>query len=237
MAAARTYHPQPGNRLVDTLPGDERARLLTLATPVTLAMGQVVQHPRRPIDYVHFPTTAVLSALAVMEDGKAIEVGTVGNEGVAPPTAFLGACSAVHQHVAQVPGGALRVAADLLVREAQRDGPLRRVLVQYHTHFLTQASQSAACNGLHAVAQRCCRWLLMTHDRVQGDDLPLTHDFLGIMLGVRRASVTLVLRPLQDQGLIRYSRGRVTVVDRIGLEVAACECYQVLRDEYERLLG
>jgi CRP-like cAMP-binding protein len=237
MAPARPFHPQPGNRLIDALPADERARLLLLLTPVTLPFNQIVQPARRPVGSAYFPTTAVVSALAVMADGKAIEVGTVGNEGVTPPGAFLGAAEAANQHVVQTGGQALRVTAEVLAREAARDGPLRRVLVRYQTFFLAQASQSAACNGLHPVARRCARWLLTMHDRAPADDLPFTHDFLAVMLGVRRASVTLVLRPLQGRGLIRYARGRVAVLDRAGLEAAACECYRTLRDEYDRLLG
>jgi CRP-like cAMP-binding protein len=123
-----------------------------------------------------------------------------------------------------------------LARQTSRDCPLRRVLAAFHTFFFFQVSQSVACNGLHGVSQRCCRWLLMTHDRVGSDELPLTHEFLAMMLGVRRASVTLVLQPLQDRGLVGNSRGAITVRDRAGLEVSACECYQAVRDEYDRLL-
>lgn len=172
-----------------------------------------------------------------MEDGSSIEVGTIGNEGVVGPASYLGLPSSPNEVFMQVAGEGLRVEADTLVREVGRGGRLRETLVRYHAYSLFEMSQSVACNGLHSVYQRCCRWLLITHDRLPSNDLPLTHEFLATMLGVRRASVTLVLQPVQDHGFIRGGRGAITVVDRNGLEVAACECYQKARDEYDRLLG
>src|SRR5436190_18095001 len=129
----------------------------------------------------------------------------------------------------------LRMSADALRDECARDGPLRRLLVLYNTAFSTQVSYSVACNGLHKVEKRCCRWLLMTHDRVDSDVLPLTHEFLAIMLGVQRSSLTEVLQPLSDKGLIRNSRGKIKVIDRAGLEAASCECYRSVKDEFARL--
>jgi CRP-like cAMP-binding protein len=139
--------------------------------------------------------------------------------------------------IVQVAGDALRVDSAVLARACEPDGPIRQILFRYYAYFMFQVSQSAACNGLHPVHQRCCRWLLITQDRVGSDELPLTHEFLGTMLGVRRVSVTLVIRPLQEKGLIRTGRGRITILDRNGLEGEACECYRLVRDEYDRLLG
>ena len=136
----------------------------------------------------------------------------------------------------QIGGEGLRMEAAVLAKAASCDGALRDVLNRYHAFFLFQVSQSVACNGLHAVGPRCCRWLLTTQDRVGADEVPLTHEFLAMMLGVRRASVTLVLQPLQERGLINGRRGVISVLDRRGLEVEACECYQKIRDEYERLM-
>lgn len=205
--------------------------------PVSLPLRQVLQKARAPVEYAYFPISGVASAVAVMEDGSSIEVGTIGNEGVVGPASYLGLPSSPNEVFMQVAGEGLRVEADTLVREVGRGGRLRETLVRYHAYSLFEMSQSVACNGLHSVYQRCCRWLLITHDRLPSNDLPLTHEFLATMLGVRRASVTLVLQPVQDHGFIRGGRGAITVVDRNGLEVAACECYQKARDEYDRLLG
>jgi len=201
------------------------------------AFKQILMRPNKPFEAVYFPTSGVVSALTVMGNGAAIEVANVGSEGLAGASAALGVLVSPHQNIVQVAGEALRMDAEVLARECERDGSVRRVLIQYYTHFMFQASQSVACNGLHSVAQRCCRWLLMTHDRVEGDDLPLTHEFLAIMLGVRRVSVTLVLQLLQDEGLVHCGRGKITVIDRKGLEVTACECYRIVRDQYGRVLG
>ena len=136
----------------------------------------------------------------------------------------------------QIGDGGLRIESRALREEVARSGPFRDLLIDYHAAFMAQVSQSVACNGLHRLEQRCCRWLLMTRDRVGSDDLRLTHEFLAIMLGARRASVTEVLGPLQEAGLVRSHRGRIIIIDRAGLESRACECYRVVRDEYDRLL-
>jgi CRP-like cAMP-binding protein len=234
----RKISPGPrGNRLLDLLPPAEYRRLLPLLKPVSLPLRKVLQKAHQPAEYAYFPTRGVASAVNLMEDGSAIEVGTVGSEGVVGPAAYLRLPASPNEVFMQVAGEGLRLDAAALAREASCDGAIRDVLTRYHASFLFQVSQSVACNGLHAVGPRCCRWLLTTHDRVAGDELPLTHEFLAMMLGVRRASVTLVLQPLQEHGLIRGTRGVIRVVDRRGLEVAACECYQKVRDEYDRLLG
>src|SRR5207248_3311107 len=146
--------------------------------------------------------------------------------------AFLGDEESSNRVIVQVPGDGLRMAAADLRAQTSQDCPLRQILVRYHTFFLKQISQAVACNGLHRVQERCCRWILMTHDRAQSDDFELTHEFLSHMLGVRRMSVTDVLKPLQDTGLIRNHRGRITVLDRAGLEAAACECYRSVQEVF-----
>jgi len=152
--------------------------------------------------------------MTVMENGDAIEVATIGKEGMAGMTAFIGDEASPNDFMVQVAGEGLKMRADVFREEAKRDGPLRQVMVRYHTAFLTQISYAVACNGLHTVEKRCCRWLLMTQDRVGSPSLPLTHEFLSIMLGVQRSSLTEILGPLQERGLIHNTRGKITIVDR-----------------------
>jgi CRP-like cAMP-binding protein len=237
MTKPRPFAPRSVNRLLALLPAAELARLRPHLRPVRLDLKQVLVRARRPFGYAYFPTTAEVCSLTVMEDGTAIEAGTVGNEGVVGWPALLGVPVSPYQTIVQVAGDALRIDSGVLAGACDPDGPIRQALFRYYAYVMFQLSQSAACNGLHAVQPRCSRWLLLTQDRVGTDDLPLTHEFLAMMLGVRRVTVTLVLRPLQDQGLIRTGRGRITVLDRKGLEAAACECYRLVRDEYDRLLG
>jgi CRP-like cAMP-binding protein len=228
---------RPANRLLARLPEADYRRLLPHLHAVPLAFRQVLHRARTAIEHVYFPARGVCSALTVMSDGAAIEVASVGSEGMVGLSAVFGAGTSPNEVIVQVAGEALRVTAEELRDMAAGDGPLRRRLVLYHDAYQAQVSYSVACNGLHQVAQRCCRWLLMTHDRAGSDALPLTHEFLAIMLGVRRASVTEVLRPLQERGLIATGRGQITVLDRAGLEAASCECYRRAREEYDRLLG
>ena len=237
MAKATSPHSQSGNRLLARLSPADYRRLVPRMKSVSLESHQVLYQARAPVKYVYFPTHGAASFLTVMESGGAIEVGTVGSEGVVGAAAALGALTSPHQVIIQVPGEGLRIDARALADEVGRSQAFRRLLSLYEAAFLTQVSQSVACNGLHPVGRRCCRWLLITHDRVEGDDLPLTHEFLGMMLGVRRASVTEVLGSLRDEELIRYSRGVITVLDREGLEAAACECYRTVRDEFDRLFA
>jgi CRP-like cAMP-binding protein len=185
---------------------------------------------------VYFPNRGVASAVAYVDD-TAIEVATVGDEGMLGLSALLGEASAPNEVFMQVAGDGLRLPAAALRPEAGPGGPLYQVFVNYLNAYLLQVSQAVACNGLHPVRQRCCKWLLMCHDRVHADELPLTHEFLAMMLGVRRASVTEVLRPLQEDGLLHSGQGKVTVLDRAGLEACSCACYRAVADEYTRLLG
>jgi CRP-like cAMP-binding protein len=237
MAKPNTPPIRTGNRLLDRLPSDEIARLLPHLAAVELPFKQDLYKARKPIEYVFFPTRGVISAVSYVEDGTAIEVATVGDEGVVGLPALLGEADSPTDVFVQVDGAGLRMSADVLRRRAEQGSPLYAVLVKYLNAYLLQVAQAVACNGLHGVRQRCCRWLLMTHDRVHSDEMPLTHEFLGIMLGVRRASVTEVLTPLQGEGLILSRRGIITIRDRKGIEAGACECYRIVADEYTRLLG
>jgi CRP-like cAMP-binding protein len=172
-----------------------------------------------------------------MSDGEAIEAATVGNESMVGVPLLLGTQQIPTQVVAQVPGEGLRMNAEVFIREVYWGSPLHTMLLRYMQALMNQFAQTAACNRLHCVEERCCRWLLMTHDRVESDEFLLTHEFLSLMLGVCRASVSEVAAILQQAGFIRYQRGRITILNREGLEAASCECYQALKQENERLLG
>jgi CRP-like cAMP-binding protein len=225
------------NRLLARLPSKEYERLRPRLQHVPLALKQILYEARSPIDHAYFPNQGVVSALTVLEDGRAIEVATIGDEGMAGLPLLIGATTTANRVIVQVPGDAFRMAEDVLREEVSRDSPLRRSLILYHTAFLAQVSQAVACNGLHSVHQRCCRWLLMTQDRAHSDVFAMTHEFLAEMLGVRRSTVSEVLEPFQEKGSIRYSRGKCTVLDRKGLMAGACECYRRINEEFERLFG
>jgi CRP-like cAMP-binding protein len=227
----------PPNRLLARLPNGEYRRILSHLQPVELKFKQTLYHAKSPIEYVYFPTRGVASTVAYVGNGNAIEVSTVGDEGMVGLPALLSDATSANEVFMQVAGEGLRMPATTLRKEAGPGSPLHVLLVQYLSAYLTQLSQAVACNGLHPVRARCCKWLLMTHDRVHTDELPLTHEFLAIMLGVRRASVTEVLQPLHNEGLVRSSRGKIAVLNREGLEAASCECYRLVTDEYNRLLG
>jgi CRP-like cAMP-binding protein len=172
-----------------------------------------------------------------MEDGGAIEVATIGNEGLVGYAVATGGKRSPNKVIVQIADGALRVEAQALRGEAARGGTLKDLLDGYHEAYMAQVSQSVACNGLHTLEKRCCRWLLMTRDRVGSDELQLTHEYLGIMLGVRRASVTDVLKLLQEEKLVISHRGTVSILDGAKVEARSCECYRVVKGEYDRLLG
>lgn len=237
MAKVQPIPGSPGNYLLARLPTAEYQQLLPHMRPCTLEFKQTLYDTRGAIDYAYFPLTGVTSALTVMENGGAIEVATVGREGMVGLPLLLEDETSPFKVIVQIAGEGLRIKASDLMAAFQAKGALRPLLIHYNAAFLYQVSQSVACNGLHTVQQRCCRWLLMTHDRVQSDQMPLTHEFLAIMLGVRRASISEVLHPLQVAGILRYTRGKITVLDREQLEAAACECYRVAENEYLRVMG
>jgi CRP-like cAMP-binding protein len=237
MAKATSSSAPVVNRLLARLPPDEYRRLAAHLQPMPLKFKQNIYNVGSPIDYAYFPSKGVVSAVTVMGDGRAIEVASVGYEGAVGPPAVAGSGPSPNWVFVQVAGDGLRIELPALVQEIGRGGALAQTLQLYHSAYLAQVSQSVACNGLHTVGRRCCRWLLLTQDRVRADLVPLTHEFLAMMLGVRRASVGDVLQPLKKRGLIRYTRGAITVLNRPALEARSCECYRQLRDGYERLLG
>ncbi|MGH9077501.1 MAG: Crp/Fnr family transcriptional regulator [Acidimicrobiales bacterium] len=199
---------------------------------VLLGAGEAIQN-------VWFPVDAVVSSLTTMADGVSVEIATIGSEGMVGSPLFLGSATMPAREFAQVqvPGKLWRMDASIFAKEMASGGAFQEVVQLYVQALFSQITQQVACNGLHSVNERCSRWLLLTLDRVGSDEFPLTHEFLAQMLGVRRASVTLAAGALQHAGLIRYRMGRMTVLDRAGLEATACECYRVIRDEFDRLLG
>lgn len=224
------------NRLLALLPAGESLRLLPKLVPVEFKFKQFLYRAGEVIEHVYFPTKGIASAVAYAGDA-AIEVATVGDEGMVGVTALLGEAPSPNDVYVQLAGGGLRMSAAALWHDGGAGSPLYGVLARYMSAYQIQVSQSVACNGLHDLRQRCCRWLLTTQDRVHADELALTHEFLAVMLAVRRASVSEVLAPLQDEGLIRYHRGAITILDRAGLEANSCECYRIVADAYVRLLG
>ncbi len=225
------------NQLLARLSPSEYHRLYPELKAVHLPVKQILYKAYAPIDYAYFPTDGVVSAMTIMDDGSAIEVATIGNEGLVGLSAFFGGETSPHELMVQVEADALRISTDALKREAEKEGPLYNILALYNIALQTQIGYSVACNGLHTIEKRCCRWLLMTQDRIESNVLPLTHEFLSIMLGVRRASITDVLHPLQEQGLIQNGRGKVKVLNRKGLEAISCECYRRTQEEFTRLFG
>lgn len=224
------------NRLLAALPERDQWDMAGDLTLVDLAARDVLYEPRNHIKDVHFPTTAVVSMLATMEDGSQAEIATVGNEGMSGFPVFLGADRAPHLAITQVAGRALEMPAALFEKHVERSSHVRLLMQKYTQAIFNQVSQTAACNRLHPVEERCARWLLMTRDRAGSDEFGLTHDFIAIMLGVRRASVTLAIGTLTQAGFIGNGRGRVRILNATGLEEVSCECYAANRDEYERLM-
>jgi CRP-like cAMP-binding protein len=205
--------------------------------PVDLKVGDVFAERDQPFEYVYFPETGVVSVTNQVADGI-VEVGTIGNEGVAGIAAWLSGSGIPSRTFVQVPGVGKRMRANVFASGVDDRPSFRRLVTRYLQGYIVQLAQTAACNRAHSVSQRCARWLLMTHDRVDGaDTFPLTHQFLAYMLGVRRAGVTVAAGELQKAGMIRYTRGQVTVLDRAALEKAACECYGTVRTHMQAMVG
>ncbi|HET7470827.1 MAG TPA: Crp/Fnr family transcriptional regulator [Gemmatimonadales bacterium] len=237
LAAADTPFEQSRNHLLARLPHGEFETLRPLLTTVRLASKQSLAEPSQPITFAYFPPDTVISMSALDAAGGSVEVGSVGCEGLAGLPILLGTDRAIGRMVAQIGGDADRVEAPALHREVHRLPELRRMLLLYTQAFMTQVAQSTACNRLHSAERRLARWLLICRDRLGRDDLPITHETIAHMLGVRRATVTEAAGDLQQNGMIRYRRGVVTILRRERLEMAACECYRIVRAEFDRLLG
>jgi CRP-like cAMP-binding protein len=225
------------NYLLGSLPASERERLLPHLEPVTFLLGKIIYEPGERVNYCYFPTSSVVSLLYTMQDGSTAEMGLVGNDGVTGVVVFLGGESTCSRAVVAVAGDAFRLEAKRLQQEFAHPGPLQRLLLRYTQALITQISQTAVCNRLHSVEQRLCRWLLLCHDRKIRSDLPMTQELIANMLGGRRESVTVAAGHLQDAGLIHYCRGRISILDRNGLESNVCECYRIVEDEVDRLFG
>ena len=224
------------NRLLAALPKKDRQRLLPDLEAVTLTFGDILFEPGDRLRHVYFPDDSIISLLSAVEDRELLEVGMVGNDGMAGLSVFMGVKESRTRGLVQGTGGAMMMTAAALRREAGNGGALPKLLLRYSHSLLTQISQSAACNRFHTVNARLARWLLMTHDRVEGDEFRLTQEFLSHMLGVRREGVTLAASALQKQQLIAYSRGHIRILDRAGLEAVSCKCYRVVKDEYDNFL-
>lgn len=225
------------NHLLAELPHVEFERLRPHLVPVKLPLGKVLYESGDKLDYVYFPTTAIVSLLYIMENGSTAEIGVVGNDGILGIALFMGGDTTPNRAVIQSAGDAYKMKARDLMDEFSLGGKFHNLLLRYTQALITQISQTAVCNRLHTVEQQLCRWLLLSHDRLDSDKLVMTHDLISNMLGVRREGVTLAARKLSEQGLIKNVRGTMTILDRPGLERACCECYKVVNDEYNRLLG
>jgi len=224
------------NHLIAALPEAEWLRWRPLLEWVDMPLGHVMYESGRTLSHVYFPTTAIVSLLYVMEDGASAEIAIVGNEGVVGISLFMGGESTPSRAVVQSAGEGWRLPARTVKEEFERAGPVMHLLLRYTQALITQMAQTAVCNRHHALDQQLCRWLLLSLDRMQGSELVMTQELIANMLGVRREGVTEAALRLQKLGLIRYARGHISVLDRPGLEARTCECYAVVRKEYDRLL-
>jgi CRP-like cAMP-binding protein len=226
------------NRLLSVIPADVRERLEAHAKTVELSHGQIVHYPGQQIESVYFPITSLISVTIKMASGNTTEVGLVGSREMVGVNAFMGGSETNDtEYVAQIPGTAVRVPADLLLSEFDRNSVFRRLLLRYTQAYIAQISQNVACNRQHDLRQRLARWLLETQDRLQSNDVPLTHEFISEMLGVRRQGITEAMGEFQQNEIINCGRGTITILDPERLHSASCECFKVLCDEYDRLLG
>jgi CRP-like cAMP-binding protein len=235
--ATRKAADRHDNRLLGLLPPSDYERLRPHLRRIALEYRQSLYRAHKPIGFVYFIETGVGSLVNTMANGEAAEVGTIGNEGMVGLPLVWGDDRAPTSVYVQVPGVGLRMKATLFTRELARSASMRTVMLRYGHAFFNQVAQSAACNHFHSIEQRCCRWMLMTHDRMQSDQFLLTQEFLAMMLGVQRTGVTAAAGGLQRAELISYKRGNVTILDRHGLERRSCECYRVSKKEFDRLLG
>ena len=224
------------NQLLASFPEQEWARVAPLLERVEMPLGSVVYEAGVALPYVYFPTTSIVSLLYVMENGASAEIAVVGNEGIVGISLFMGGESTSSRAVIQSAGSGCRLEAEVLKEEFARGGPVLHLLLRYTQALITQMAQTAVCNRHHSLDQQLCRWLLLSLDRLEANELVMTQELIAYMLGVRREGVTEGALKLQKAGLIRYSRGHITILDRAGLEQRTCECYAVVKREYDRLL-
>jgi CRP-like cAMP-binding protein len=232
-----SIRPEPGqNHLLAALTDIERARIFPDLEPVPLPLGEPLYESGDRLHHVYFPTTAIVSLLYELENGASAEIAVVGNDGIVGIALFMGGDTMPNRAVVQSAGAGYRMPGQLLKREFDRAGGLQHLLLRYTLALLTQMAQTAVCNRHHSVDQQLCRWLLLSLDRLPANELSMTQELIANMLGVRREGVTEAAGKLQNAGLIHYSRGRIAVLDRPGLEARVCECYEVVRKEFRRLL-
>ncbi len=232
-----SHFPDPKkNRLLANIALDALERWRPHLERVDMPLGQVLYEADGSLSHVYFPTTAIVSLLYVMQTGASAEISVVGREGLVGIALFMGGDSTPSRAVVQTAGEAYRLKAEVMKEEFDKGGPVMHLLLRYTQALITQMAQTAVCNRHHTVDQQLCRWLLLNLDRLPGNELVITQELIARMLGVRREGVTETALKLQHANLIRYARGRITVLDRPGLEHRACECYAVVRKEYDRLL-
>ena len=232
----RDRHKGINNRLLLALPPVTLDRILRISEPVSLVRGQRIECIDQPIEHIHFINRGLVCIVKTMEDGRTVEIAAIGIEGVTNLLPFIGIDRTILDVVVQIPGTALRIRRDAMRRELENDGDFRR-LMQNHVRFgLGELARHIACNRLHHIEQRCCRWLLIAQDHALSDEFPVTHEFLAMMLGYNRAGVSIAMSSLVKGGLIRHKRGTVTVTNRPGLEAAACECYREMNRDLDEFL-
>jgi CRP-like cAMP-binding protein len=237
MAATSDREEAQENHLLAGVKTDELARLLPGLQLISLPLGKVLYESGEKMHYVYFPTTAIISLLYIMENGSSAEIGVVGNDGMVGIAIFMGGDTTPNRAVVQSAGKTFKMRASLMKDEFTRGGRFHNLCLRYTQALITQISQTAVCNRLHSVDQQLCRWLLLSHDRLPSNRLIMTQDLIANMLGVRREGITHAAKRLQNAGYISYVRGDMTILDRKGLETGVCECYQVVKTEYDRLLG
>jgi CRP-like cAMP-binding protein len=225
------------NHLLAGLPDAEMERLLPNLELVSLALGQVIYESGGQMSHVYFPTNSIISLLYLMENGATAEIGVTGYEGMVGIALFMGGQTTPNRAVVQSAGHAYKMSAKALQAEFVKGGMFQQMLLRYTQALITQISQTAVCNRLHSVEQQLCRWLLLSYDRLHSDKLVMTHTLIANMLGVRREGITIAAKHLQEKGIISYVRGTITLLDRPRLEAIVCECYRVVKNEYDRLLG
>jgi CRP-like cAMP-binding protein len=225
------------NHLLASLPHDVIERITAHMETVGFDLGSVLYEAGDKMKHIYFPTTVIISLLYVMQNGGTAEIGIAGNNGLVGIALFMGGDTTSSRAIAQSAGESVRMRAEDLRAEFKRGGPFQEILLRYTQALMTQISQTAVCNRLHTIEQQLCRWLLINHDLLPADKLVMTHELIANMLGVRREGVTQAAGHLQEMGLIKYARGTVNILDRRGLERCSCECYMVVKTEYDRLLG
>ena len=235
-STAGVQHSPHQNHLLDALPAGEYDRVAPHLELIPMKLGDVLYEPGVRLRYVYFPTTSIVSLLYVMEDGASAEIAIVGNEGILGIALFMGGETTPSRAVVQSAGFGFRLKAHLLKEEFGRFGPMLHLLLRYTQALITQMAQTAVCNRHHSIEQQLCRWLLLSADRLPTNVISMTQDLIANMLGVRREGVTASAGKLQDAGIIHYSRGRITIIDRPKLEARVCECYAVVKNEFDRLL-